>query len=144
MRRDAGLVGGVQGVQRILVEDHPVLLGRSGLVSHNRVPFNRNIHYCLFALAGPASPEGTDAPRYAYVYGIALNSAGRTAGALEVLRRAHEAAPVDREILFGLATISRDSGAGPEALRYARKLAELVPYDPGVRQLVAALERGVD
>jgi len=85
----------------------------------------------------------SDAPRYAYVYGVALNSAGRTAEALEVLRRAHEASPVDREILFGLATISRDSGAGVEALGYARKLAQLAPYDPGVQQLVAALERAV-
>jgi tetratricopeptide (TPR) repeat protein len=80
-----------------------------------------------------------DAPRYAYVYGVALNSAGRTGEALEVLQRAHQASPVDRELLFALATISRDAGAGTAALVYARKLAELAPYDPGARQLVAAL-----
>jgi tetratricopeptide (TPR) repeat protein len=91
---------------------------------------------------GLAASLAADRPRYGYVYGIALNSAGRTTEALDVLRRAHEAAPADREILFGLATISRDSGAAKQALGYARKLAELVPYDPGVRQLVAALERG--
>jgi tetratricopeptide (TPR) repeat protein len=90
-----------------------------------------------------AASQAADAPRFAYVYGVALNSAGRTAEALEVLRRAHAASPVDREILFGLATISRDSGAAAEALGYARKLAELAPHDPGVGQLVAALERGV-
>lgn len=43
----------------------------------------------------------------------------------------------------GLATISRDSGAAAEALDYARKLAQLVPHDPGVGQLVQALEREV-
>jgi tetratricopeptide (TPR) repeat protein len=90
-----------------------------------------------------ASLLAADAPRYAYVYGVALNSLGRTAEALEVLRRAHEVSPVDRELLFGLATISRDSGALREALGYARKLAELAPWDPGVRQLVTTLERGV-
>ncbi len=84
------------------------------------------------------------ATRYAYVYGVALNSAGRAGEDLEVPREAHLAAPADREILFGLATISRDIGAVAEALGYARKLAELAPYDPGVRQLVASLERGAD
>ncbi|MFQ5350562.1 MAG: tetratricopeptide repeat protein, partial [Thermoanaerobaculia bacterium] len=67
--------------------------------------------------------------------------AGRPAEALEVLRRAHRAAPTDREILLGLATISRDSGAAAEALRYARTLAELTPGDPAARQLVAELQR---
>ena len=90
-----------------------------------------------------ASLLAADAPRYAYVYGVALNSAGRTTEALEVLRRAHEISPVDHELLLGLATISRDSGSLREALGYARELAELAPWDPGVRQLVAALERGV-
>jgi tetratricopeptide (TPR) repeat protein len=87
-----------------------------------------------------AAQLAPDAPRYAYAYGVGLKSAGRIAEALTVLRRAQGRNPADRDLLFALATISRDSGAVGEALGYARKLAELVPYDPGVRQLVEQLE----
>src|SRR5262249_61649116 len=58
--------------------------------------------------------------RYAYVYGVALNSAGAGDRALSVLRDGHEHHPGDPDILVALATISRDrgdrgSGVGPQS-----------------------------
>lgn len=79
--------------------------------------------------------------RYAYVYGVALHSAGETGRALSVLDAAHRRAPADRELLWALATISRDRGAVDEALAYARKLLRISPDDPRVEQLIAGFEQ---
>jgi tetratricopeptide (TPR) repeat protein len=79
-------------------------------------------------------------PRYGYVYGIALNSAGDTAGALAALEKAHRSFPADRETLTSLASIHRDNGSIPEALRYARKLRDLVPGEPNIELMVRQLE----
>jgi tetratricopeptide (TPR) repeat protein len=80
-----------------------------------------------------------DDPRYAYVYAMALNATGRTAAALDVLRATHRAHSGDRETLLALATISRDQGKLDDAYNYAGKLSALVPEDPRVTQLLAAL-----
>jgi tetratricopeptide (TPR) repeat protein len=80
--------------------------------------------------------------RYAYVYGVALNSLGRSAEALEVLRLARDDWPANRDLLIGLATISRDAGDVDDARAYARQLAELDPDDPVARQLLAELLPG--
>ncbi|MDH5255951.1 MAG: ammonia-forming cytochrome c nitrite reductase subunit c552, partial [Gammaproteobacteria bacterium] len=50
-----------------------------------------------------------DTARYAYVYGVALNSAGETARALDTLAAASRRHPADRDILLALATINRDA-----------------------------------
>ncbi len=89
-----------------------------------------------------AAGEGAGSPRYAYVYGVGLNSAGKPAEALAVLKRTHQAFPADRDVLVGLVTISRDSGAMTDAVAYARKLATLVPDDAGVQRLLTELEPG--
>jgi tetratricopeptide (TPR) repeat protein len=81
-------------------------------------------------------------PRYGYVYGVALHSASRTPEALATLKKAHESFPADRETLMGLISISRESGDSRTALRYARKLTQLMPGDRGLSQLVAELESG--
>lgn len=81
-----------------------------------------------------------DQPHHAYVYGVALHSGERTDEALRVLRQAHERHPYDRELLVGLATISGDSDALPEAIGYAKKLLELSPTDVSVRALLEELE----
>jgi tetratricopeptide (TPR) repeat protein len=81
-----------------------------------------------------------DRSRYAYVYGVALNSAGRADEALAVLDAAHAASPADREILVALVTMNRDAGANDKALIYARRLLELAPDDVSVRQFVEQIE----
>ncbi|WP_300318633.1 tetratricopeptide repeat protein [Accumulibacter sp.] len=80
-----------------------------------------------------------DNARYAYVEAIAVNSAGKPADALALLRKANQRHPNDLEILSALISISRETGDRQAALRYARKAAELLPDDQNVKQLVAEL-----
>jgi len=75
------------------------------------------------------------AARNAYVLGVALQSAGKTARAIEVLSAAHDRHPADRDILVALVTINRDRGAMDEARRQADALVALAPNDPGARRL---------
>ena len=79
--------------------------------------------------------------RYAYVYAVALQSAGDTARARTVLERTLERHPRDRDLLFALAALHRDGGRAAEALRYARVLAQAHPLDPAGAALIAELER---
>ena len=59
---------------------------------------------------GRAAELAPSSARYAYVYGVALNSTGAAARALAVLQAAHERHTGDPDILAALATISRDRG----------------------------------
>jgi cytochrome c-type biogenesis protein CcmH/NrfG len=79
--------------------------------------------------------------RYAYVYGIALNSTGNAAEALSVLRQAHSRQPANVQILVALATISRDVGDIAGARSYAEDLVRRAPNDPSARQLLDSLQQ---
>jgi Tfp pilus assembly protein PilF len=83
-----------------------------------------------------------DVPRYAYVYGVALHEAGDTRRALDVLKRAHERHPADREIVVALAEYHRAAGDRKAAIAWARKLVEMSPEDAQARRLLQALEQG--
>jgi Flp pilus assembly protein TadD len=80
-----------------------------------------------------------DSPYYAYVYGIALNSAGKNEQALEVLRTAQMRFPAYAELALALATMQRDRGESAAALEYARQLQRLLPADPRARSLIDEL-----
>lgn len=79
-------------------------------------------------------------PRYAFVFGVALNSAGQADRALEVLDGAHRDHPGDTDLLLALTTISRDQGDIEAAVGYARQLRDLDPANPQISQLLAQLE----
>ncbi|MBW2716784.1 MAG: tetratricopeptide repeat protein [Deltaproteobacteria bacterium] len=89
------------------------------------------------ARAAKLAPES---PRYAYVYGIALHSMGEVERAQRVLEAAHRRHPGDQQLLMALVTMSRDAGDLELALTYAVALAELIPEDPGARQLLADIQ----
>jgi predicted Zn-dependent protease len=72
---------------------------------------------------------------------VGLHSAGRQGEALSVLRAVEARHPYDLEILGTLVSMIRESGKPREALPYARKIAEVLPDDPGVKQLIAELEK---
>jgi len=76
---------------------------------------------------------------YIYVYGVALDSAGQTGHALEVLAAAHARHPGNREILFALASFSAKAGNRPAAIGYSRRLVELDPQDPEAKKLLEEL-----
>jgi len=89
-----------------------------------------------------AAELAPEAARYAYVLGVALNSLGRPAEAVEALEAAQARHPFDRDLLFALATIERDRGNRDDARRWARRLAELNPADPGANRLLEELGDG--
>jgi Flp pilus assembly protein TadD len=89
---------------------------------------------------GRAAELRPDDPRYAYVYGIGLQSVGDVEGAVEVFELTLEDHPNDPEILYALVSIHAQEGRRAKALGYARRLAEVRPGDPDVRAVVASLE----
>jgi predicted CXXCH cytochrome family protein len=80
-----------------------------------------------------------DNARFAYVQGVALNSAGRSEDAITVLEANHGRHPTDRDTLFALATIHRDRGQVDAARRWADRLLSLNPADPGAQRLRESL-----
>jgi tetratricopeptide (TPR) repeat protein len=89
------------------------------------------------SLAAKLAP---DSARYAYVYAVGLHSAGKRTEALVVLRAADKRHPYDLETLSALVSMNRDAGKTRDALAYARKIAEVLPDDPGVKRMLAELE----
>ncbi|MGH7478682.1 MAG: tetratricopeptide repeat protein [Candidatus Methylomirabilales bacterium] len=89
-----------------------------------------------------AAQRRPDAPRYAYVYGVALHETGETRRALDVLTRAHERHPSDREIVVALVEYESQAGNRRAAIAWARKLVEMSPEEPEARRLLQALEQG--
>jgi len=78
----------------------------------------------LFREAAALAPDNA---RYAYVYAVALNSAGSTAEATALLERTHKQHPSDRDVLLTLITLERDGGNLTAALTHAQELAALEP-----------------
>jgi tetratricopeptide (TPR) repeat protein len=76
--------------------------------------------------------------RYAYVYAVALNSAGRKDDAIKILETSHARHPADRDTLLALVTINRDAGRPAAALDWAARLATI---DPSAKPLVDQLRQ---
>jgi len=84
-----------------------------------------------------------DRARYAYVYAVALHSAGRGDEAIAILKQAVARHPDDRDILLALVTFSRDAGDVGSALDYAEQLSRIAPNDTGLARLIEDLRRRV-
>jgi transposase len=70
--------------------------------------------------------------RYAYVYAVALHSAGRGNEALAALRENLVRHPNDRDTLLALISFSRESGDISFALEYAERLQQIAADAPGL------------
>jgi tetratricopeptide (TPR) repeat protein/ssDNA-binding Zn-finger/Zn-ribbon topoisomerase 1 len=81
-----------------------------------------------------------DSSHFAYVYAIALHSAGRQREAIAALRTVDARHPYDLEVLSALISMNREAGDRVTALAYAKKAAEALPNDPVLKQLVVELE----
>jgi predicted CXXCH cytochrome family protein len=82
-----------------------------------------------------ASELEADRSRYAYVYAVALHSAGRPDESIEVLKKNLARHPNDRETLSALITFNRDSGNIGAALEYAEQLSRFAPNDRELNRL---------
>ncbi len=74
------------------------------------------------AAASTAAPE---VARYAYVYGVALNSSGRGDEALAVLSKAERAHPRDIDVLTALFSFHRERGDMAKAKTYLERVNQL-------------------
>jgi Tfp pilus assembly protein PilF len=90
-----------------------------------------------FEVAAKLAPDNA---RYAYVYAIGLNSAGKQREALTVLKAANARQPYNLDILSALISIRREAGDTQAALVYARKAAEALPDNKEITQLITELE----
>jgi predicted CXXCH cytochrome family protein len=82
-------------------------------------------------------------PRFGYVYGVALDSAGVPGQALDVWKSVLDKHPNDRDSLQALALGLFRQGKYAQALACAKRLAGLMPGDREARQLVDAM-RGAE
>jgi predicted CXXCH cytochrome family protein len=108
---------------------------REALTMH---PPNGDVHHALglllvrekrmpealskLAKAAEQSPENA---RYAYVYGVALDSVGQRGAALAFLEQAHQRFTGDRDILAALSQFSAQGGDRAAATRWEQKLRDL-------------------
>jgi predicted CXXCH cytochrome family protein len=97
----------------------------------------RDLALVEFARSVQLAPDNS---RYTYVYGVALNSMGRSADATRLLHRAAERWPADRNILFALAAMERDAGHKDEARKAANALVAADPDDREARALAEQLK----
>jgi Flp pilus assembly protein TadD len=70
---------------------------------------------------------------------VVLNAQGRTADAMRALDSARAQYPRDRDVLLGLALLSRDAGDTAAARRYTRLLLQAHPEDAQGRALLESL-----
>ncbi len=78
--------------------------------------------------------------RYAYVYGVALQSMGQTAKARQVLEAALSKSPSNTAILSELLRQALQTRDLNRALAYAQRLSVLIPGDSGLARLASQLK----
>jgi predicted CXXCH cytochrome family protein len=86
-----------------------------------------------------AAKLAPDNARYAYVYAIALNSAGKAKQAITVLKDTDVHHPFNMEILNALISMHLEKDDSKTALAYAKKAAEAMPENIQIKRLVEEL-----
>ena len=81
--------------------------------------------------------------RYAYVYAVALHSAGRSSEAMTALKESLARHPDDRDTLLALISFSREADDPGTALEYAQRLARIAPSDQSLAKLIQDLRQQV-
>ncbi len=92
---------------------------------------------------GRAAELDRHSARYAYIYGVALHSAGRQQEAIAQLKKSLAEHPENREIIMAIVNFSREAGDAATALQYAEQAARIAPDDPAVIDMVKELRRQV-
>jgi predicted CXXCH cytochrome family protein len=94
----------------------------------------------LVPLAAATRLDTTSA-RFGYVYAVALFDQGEQRQAIAVLTSAAARHPTDSDILQALASFSLQAADLEGARRWAERLVEVAPDDPGARQQLEQLRR---
>jgi tetratricopeptide (TPR) repeat protein len=81
--------------------------------------------------------------RYAYVYGVALHSAGQRQEAVAYLKDNLISHPGNRDMIMAIVSFSREAGDNTAALQYAEQALKIAPDDPRTKELVDELRRQV-
>ncbi|MFZ1574583.1 MAG: tetratricopeptide repeat protein, partial [Chromatiaceae bacterium] len=118
---------------------------KAGLAS---APDNADLHHALglarvrthrLAAAIPdlarAARLAPDNSRFAYVHGVALDAADRTAEALVVLEAAQPGDPANRDLLIALIQYNAKLGRVQEAQRWLAEFGAGAPGDPALKAL---------
>ncbi len=92
---------------------------------------------------GRAAELDPSQARYAYVYAVALHSAGRSSEAVTALKENLVRHPNDRDTLAALISFSRNSGDISSALEFAGRLEGIAPDEPGLAALIQDLQRQI-
>ena len=90
-----------------------------------------------------AAALDTDQARYAYVYAVALHSAGHRSEAVATLNDNFARHPDDRDTLMALISFSREAGDIGSALEFAEKLRQIVPDEQALTALIEELRKQV-
>ena len=90
-------------------------------------------------LLGAAARGDPGNARYAYVYAVALNDAGKTNAAIETLDISLKAHPYDADSIAAMVNFLEQSGDPAKALTYANRLDDLEPGNPQVQQMLKDL-----
>ncbi len=89
---------------------------------------------------GIAAGLEPDRARYAYVYAVALHSAGHVQQSIAALKQSLARHPRDRDTSLALISFYRETGDLPSALAIAQQLALVVPEDQNVARLIQELQ----
>ena len=81
--------------------------------------------------------------RYAYIYGVALHSAGHRQEAIDYLKESLTGHPANLDIVMAIVSFSREAGDAATALQYAEQALKIAPDDPAIRGLAEELRRQV-
>jgi tetratricopeptide (TPR) repeat protein len=79
--------------------------------------------------------------RIRYNRALALQHLGRRQEAEEAMLKAHEIEPEDPDLIYALAVFYAQDGEWEKALGFAEKLQELLPTQPGPRNLLEQIRR---
>ena len=90
-----------------------------------------------FKLAATLAPTSG---RFAYVYGVALNSGRQSSEAIKVLNAALVRQPYDRDVLSGLAYFNAQAGRREVAMNYVKQLRALDPESAEYAQMAKQIE----
>ena len=90
---------------------------------------------------GIAAALEPDRARYAYVYAVALHSAGRVQQSISVLKQSLARHPSDRDTSLALINFYRGTGDVASALAVVEQFALVVPEDQNLARLIQELRR---